>query len=77
MYLKANGTRLFFDVVGSRLQPTEQEMKPKPIVVVLHGGPGLDHSVLRPDFDALGEVAQIIYLDLRGHGRSARHSPEY
>src|ERR1700694_2503753 len=77
MYLKVNGTRLFFDVVGSSLQPAEQEMKPKPIVIALHGGPGVDHSILRPDFDPLGEVAQVIYLDQRGHGRSASHSHEY
>jgi proline iminopeptidase len=76
MYLKVNGTRLFFDVVGSRLQPTEQEMKPKPIVIAIHGGPGMDHSYLRP-LDPLGDVAQVIYLDLRGHGRSARHTNEY
>lgn len=76
MYVNANGTRLFFDVVGSRLQPAGQEMKPKPIVIALHGGPGMDHSYLRP-LDPLGDVAQVIYLDLRGQGRSARHSNEY
>ena len=76
MYLKVNGTRLFFDVVGSSLQPAEQEMKPKPIVIAIHGGPGMDHSYLRP-LDPLGDVAQVIYLDLRGQGRSARHTNEY
>jgi proline iminopeptidase len=76
MYLKVNGTRLFFDVVGSHLQPTEQEMKPKPSVIAIHGGPGADHSYLRP-LDPLGDVAQVIYLDLRGNGRSARHTNDY
>jgi len=76
MYVKVNGTRLFFDVVGSHLQPTEQEMKPKPMVIAIHGGPGGDHSYLRP-LDPLGDVAQVIYLDLRGQGRSARHTNEY
>ena len=76
MYVKVNGTRLFFDVVGSSLQPAGQEMKPKPVLIALPGGPGMDHSYLRP-LDPLGEVAQVIYLDLRGQGRSARHSREY
>jgi len=76
MYVNANGTRLFFDVVGSSLQPAGEEMKPKPIVIALHGGPGLDHSYLRP-LDPLGDVAQVIYLDLRGHGRSTRHHKDY
>ena len=76
MYLKVNGTQLFFDVVGSSLQPVGHEMKPKPTMIAIHGGPGLDHSYLRP-LDPLGDVAQVIYLDLRGHGRSARHTNEY
>jgi len=77
MYLKVNGTHLFFDVVGSGLQPTEEAMKPKPTLIALHGGPGFDHSYLRQDLDPLGEVAQVIYVDLRGQGRSARQSNEY
>lgn len=77
MYLKVNGTRLFFDVVGSCLQPTEEAMKPKPTLIALHGGPGFDHSYLRPDLDPLGEVAQLIYVDLRGQGRSERQRNEY
>lgn len=77
MFLKANGTRLFFDVIGSGLKPLEAAMEPKPTLIALHGGPGLDHSYFRPILDPLGEVAQVLYLDLRGQGRSARHSTEY
>lgn len=39
-------------------------------VLVMHGGPGLDHSYLRPALDALGHVAELIYYDYAGHGRS-------
>src|ERR1051326_7719783 len=78
MYLKVNGTQLFFDVVGSALQPTAQGMIPKPILILLHGGPGvIDHTYFRALMDPLGEFTQVIYLDLRGQGRSARQSPEY
>ncbi len=77
MYLYTNGTRLFFDVVGSRLKPLETVMQPKPTLLVLHGGPGLDHSYFRPSLDPLGDDAQVLYLDLRGQGRSARHGKEY
>lgn len=78
MYLKVNGTRLFFDVVGSALKPTDQGMIAKPILILLHGGPGvIDHSYFRPYMDPLGEFAQAIYLDLRGQGRSTRQPPEY
>jgi proline iminopeptidase len=37
---------------------------------VLHGGPGLDHTYLRPWLDPLAAAAPLVYVDLRGHGRS-------
>lgn len=37
---------------------------------VLHGGPGLDHTYLRPWLDPLAAAATLVYVDLRGHGRS-------
>ena len=78
MYLKVNGTHLFFDVVGSHLQPSQEGMIEKPTVLVLHGGPGvIDHTYFRPFLDPLGACAQVIYLDLRGQGRSERHHPDY
>ncbi len=40
-------------------------------LIVLHGGPGLDHTVFRPWLDALGDRFRLIYLDQRGQGRSA------
>jgi len=39
-------------------------------MIVLHGGPGSDHTYLRA-FDRLGEFVRLIYFDLRGNGRSA------
>jgi proline iminopeptidase len=38
---------------------------------VLHGGLGFDSRYLRPHLDVLGDRAELIYVDLRGHGRSA------
>ena len=40
-------------------------MREVPTVILLHGGPGADHS----NFTALTGVAQVIYLDHRGNGR--------
>lgn len=39
-------------------------------VVVMHGGPGLDHSYLRPWFGPLAETNQVIFYDQRGLGGS-------
>lgn len=41
-------------------------------LIVLHGGPGLDHSMFRPYLDPLGEDFRVIYVDERGQGRSDR-----
>jgi proline iminopeptidase len=37
---------------------------------MLHGGPGADHSTYKPDYAGLADIAQIVYLDHRGNGRS-------
>jgi proline iminopeptidase len=71
-----NGTQLWFDVDGAALVPDGPAMRERPTVVLLHGGPGsYDHSYLKPDFGRLSEVAQVVYLDLRDHGRSDRGNP--
>ncbi len=51
--------RLFYEVVGTG----------DPIVVV-HGGPGLDHGYLRPGLDVLAASHALVYYDQRGTGRS-------
>jgi proline iminopeptidase len=51
-------------------------MRKVPTVILLHGGPGFDHSIFKPDFSVLAEVAQLVYLDHRGNGRSDRSSAD-
>ena len=64
------GTRLFFDSVGASLDPGPDEMRDKPVLLLLHGGPGSDHSVFRPWFDRFTDTHCVVYLDHRGQGRS-------
>lgn len=77
MFIRVRDVRLFFDVEGPQLACDGPRMREKPTLLLLHGGPDLDHSVLRPDFSALANVAQVIYLDQRGHGRSDRSTPDH
>jgi proline iminopeptidase len=51
-------------------------MREKPTLVLLHGGPGYDHSSFKPLFSQLADAAQIVYFDHRGHGRSDRRPAE-
>jgi len=70
MRVLVNGVRLFFDVEGAQLAPDGSTMRDKPSLVLLHGGPGLDHSSYKPRFSRLADIAQVIFLDHRGNGRS-------
>jgi proline iminopeptidase len=45
-------------------------MREKPTLILLHGGPGMDHSGYKPRFAPLADIAQVVYLDHRGNGRS-------
>lgn len=76
MHVDVNGVRLWFDVEGPGLVADGREMRERPTVVLVHGGPGsYDHSYLKPEFGRLAEHAQVVYLDLRGHGRSTWGEP--
>jgi proline iminopeptidase len=67
---------LWFDVEGLAAVPDESELRQRPTVVLVHGGPGVyDHSYFKPDFAVLAEHAQVVYLDLRGNGRSEWGDP--
>jgi proline iminopeptidase len=76
MHVAVNGTTLWFDVEGPALEPEGSGMRGRPTVILVHGGPGsYDHSYFKPHFSRLAATAQVVYLDLRDHGRSARHDP--
>lgn len=59
--LSLEDARIFYEVVGSGGEP----------IVVLHGGPGLDHGYLQPGLDVLANRHEVIYFDQRGTGRSS------
>lgn len=72
MFAAVRDTVLFFDTYGSNFNPEGRELQERPVAFVSHGGPGADHSIMRPGMDPIGEYAQIVYWDHRGQGRSAR-----
>ncbi len=65
------GVHLYIDIEGCGLVPDGTSMREKPTLILLHGGPGFDHSSFKPLFSRLADVAQLIYVDHRGHGRSS------
>jgi pimeloyl-ACP methyl ester carboxylesterase len=75
MLVEVNGARLYVDVENPGLVADGAGMREKPVLLLLHGGPGFDHTGFKPAFSVLGDVAQIIYYDHRGNGRSGGHDP--
>ena len=71
MFVDVGSAHLFFDVVGESLNAATPDMAQRPTLILLHGGPGYDHSTLRPYFDRYSDTHQLIYLDHRGCGRSS------
>lgn len=60
MRASLRGVELAYDTIGRGVP-----------VLVMHGGLGLDHTYFRPYLDPLAEVAELVFYDHRGHGRSS------
>jgi pimeloyl-ACP methyl ester carboxylesterase len=59
-------TRLFVEERGTGALP----------LILLHGGPGLDHTTFGTALDALGDVCRLLLVDERSQGRSDPAPPE-
>jgi pimeloyl-ACP methyl ester carboxylesterase len=71
MRISVDGAQLFFDVQGAQWRPDGPWLREVPTVVIVHTGPGADHTPYKEHVGpALAEVAQVLYIDLRGCGRS-------
>ena len=70
------GVRLYVDVESPQFVLDGPAMREKPALLLLHGGPGFDHSAFRPLFGRVSDIAQVFYIDHRGHGRSDRRPPQ-
>ena len=61
---------------GGVLNVVEVGSKSGHPLMLLHGGPGLDHHELRPWLDPLADVGfRLLYVDERGQGASPRVDP--
>ena len=69
------GVRLYVDVESPQFALDGPVLREKPTLLLLHGGPGFDHSAFRPFFGRLADIAQVVFYDHRGHGRSDRRPP--
>jgi len=66
---------MLIDVGDTRLHVTERgggELA----LFILHGGPGLDHTMFGSYLNALGDRCRLLLVDERGTGRSEPSAPE-
>ena len=71
------GVKLFVDIDGQGLVPDGPTMVQRPTVLLMHGGPGMDHSLYKASpLSALTDVAQVVYYDHRSQGRSDPRPPD-
>lgn len=66
------GTEIYFDIAGMQLAPVKTDFVEKPVLFMLHGGPGGDHLRFKQHSLELQEVAQLVFIDHRGCGRSKK-----
>ncbi len=72
--MKANirGTEIYFDIAGMQLAPVGNDFEERPVLFMLHGGPGGDHLRFKQHSLELQDVAQLVFIDHRGCGRSKK-----
>ncbi len=78
MLVRANDFRLFVDVANVSLVPDGNRMQEKPtllMLLMLHGGPGFDHTAFEEAFSSLNDIAQVVFYDHHGSGRSEGNDP--
>jgi proline-specific peptidase len=66
---------MLVDVGDSRLHVTERG-EGDLALFVLHGGPGLDHTMFGSYLDPLGDICRLLLVDERATGRSEPSAPE-
>jgi proline iminopeptidase len=69
-------TRIFFDVDGMSVAPEPGGIVERKTAFFVHGGPGLDHVGMKGGSKELAARMQLVFFDMRGHGRSSPCSPE-
>lgn len=76
--MKANirGTEIYFDVAGSQFRPNKNGiLEEKPVLFLIHGGPGGNHIHFKFDSILLERDAQLVFIDQRGCGMSKKTNP--
>lgn len=72
MKASIRGTEIYFDIAGMQTEPKNGKLIEKPVLFLLHGGPGGNHLNFKNDLIQLQNVAQLVFIDQRGCGWSKK-----
>lgn len=72
MKASIRNTEIYYDIAGMQLVPTKNGLLERPVIFLVHGGPGGDHLRFKQHSLELQEVAQLVFIDQRGCGRSKK-----
>lgn len=73
MKAKIRGTEIYFDIAGMQIAPGRNNLTEKPVLFLLHGGPGGNHLHFKYDSIKLQDYAQLVFIDQRGCGFSKKN----
>src|SRR5579863_5336173 len=66
------GTEIYFDIAGMQLTPHKNDFEERPVLFLLHGGPGGDHLRYKQHSLELQKFSQLVFIDHRGCGQSKK-----
>lgn len=72
MKASIRGTEIYFDITGTQLEIKDNQLYEKPVLFLIHGGPGGNHIHFKHDSIKLEEYAQLVFIDQRGCGLSKK-----
>lgn len=72
MKAKIRDTEIYFDIAGVHIAPTKNDLTEKPVLFLIHGGPGGNHIHFKYDSLKLQDYAQLVFIDQRGCGLSKK-----
>ena len=72
MKAKIRGTDIYFDIMGMQITPNKNHLTEKPVLFLIHGGPGGNHIHFKNDSLKLQQYAQLVFIDQRGCGFSKK-----
>ena len=77
MRARVRDTEIYFDVEGAGLVPDGPRMRERPVAMVIHGGPGGDHSGFKPGSARSRRDAARLFRPSRPGPIGARRSATY